>query len=313
MTTNITNTMQAMVIHNYGNPDVLVPAQLPIPSPAAGQVLVKVKAASVNPVDFKWRKKGPFTAFPVVLGWDIAGTVEALGPGVSDFQLGDQVFGMVGFPGLGQAYAEYAVAAVGDIAQMPASLDHGQAAAMALAALTAHQAFEQMALTAGQTVLIHAGAGGVGHFAVQLAKARGATVIATASERNREFVLGLGADRVVDYRQQPFESQIEPVDAVFDCVGGETLNRSFAVVKPGGWLVTIVGKPSGELAAQHGIQAAQILVHPSKANLEMLAALVEAGQLRPHISQRFGLAAVAEAHQALESGRTVGKIVLEVG
>jgi NADPH:quinone reductase-like Zn-dependent oxidoreductase len=168
-----------------------------------------------------------------------------------------------------------------------------------------------MNLERGQTVLIHA-AGGVGHYAVQLAKARGAKVIASASAKNRDFVLGLGADEFVDYTAQPFEEVVKNVDAVFDCVGGETLPRSFGVVNKGGWLVSIVAQPSEELAHQHGVQIARILVHPSRADLEYFAGLVVDGKLKSHISQTFPLERVADAHRAQETGRTVGKIVLSV-
>ena len=183
---------------------------------------------------------------------------------------------------------------------------------MTLAALTAHQAFEKMKLSRGQTLLIHAAAGGVGHYAVQLAKARGAHVIGTASSRNREFVLELGADEFVDYHERPFEEQVSNLDAVFDCVGGDTLPRSFAVLKKGGWLVSIAGQPPEELAAKHGVHADRILVHPSRADLELFGAEIAAGRLKSHISQSFPLEAVADAHRAQETGRTVGKIVLTV-
>jgi NADPH:quinone reductase-like Zn-dependent oxidoreductase len=305
--------MKAIVIEQYGNPEVLTLKDLPIPEPKSGEVLVKSHAVSVNPVDYKWRKNGPFKSFPLVLGWDISGVIEALGPDTTGFNVGDAVFGMVRFPQEGRAYAEYVTVPTTDIAPKPATLSHNEAAAMTLAALTAHQAFEKMELKPGQVILIHAAAGGVGHFAVQLAKARGARVIATASSRNREFVLGLGADEFVDYTLRPFEEQVKNVDAVFDCVGGDTLTRSFGTIKRGGWLVSIVQRPPEELAQQHGIQSVQIMVHPSKTDLEYFSSLVASGQLRSHVSQTFPLERVVDAHHAQETGRTVGKIVLEVG
>lgn len=305
--------MKAMVIHHYGDPDVLRLEQVPTPTPTAGEVLVRVQAVSINPVDYKRRKSWASQPLPVILGWDISGTVEQVGPGVTEFKSGDEVFGMVRFPAEGRAYAEYVSAPVGDIALKPKSLSFDEAAAMTLAPLTAHQAFETMYLSSGQTVLIHAAAGGVGHYAVQLAKARGARVIATASSRNRDFVLGLGADEVVDYQERPFEKVVRDVDAVLDTVGGDTLPRSFGIIKRGGWLVSIAGKPDAEVAQQHGVHAQQILVYPSRADLEFLSALVEAGQLKSHISQTFPLEQVAEAHRAQETRRTVGKIVLTVG
>lgn len=305
--------MKVMALNQYGDPEVLQPLDLPTPKPQGGEVRIKTRALSINPVNYKWRKNGPFKDFPVVLGWDVSGVVDGLGSNVSEFSVGNEVFGMVRFPQEGRAYAEYVTAPVTDVALKPQSLSHPDAAAMTLAALTAHQAFEKMNLRAGQRVLIHAAAGGVGHFAVQLAKARGATVIGTASSKNWDFVLGPGADEFVDYYQQPFEDQVAGVDAVLSTVSGDTLPRSFEVLKWGGWLVNIAGKPSGELAQARGVHAEHILVYPSKADLEMLSALYEAGQLKPYVSQTFPLERVADAHRAQESGRTVGKIVLEVG
>jgi NADPH:quinone reductase-like Zn-dependent oxidoreductase len=304
--------MKAITIHQYGDPEVLTLENLPTPAPSSNEVLVKVHAVSVNPVDYKWRKNGPFKAFPVVLGWDVSGVIESLGADVTEFRVGDAVFGTVRFPLEGRAYAEYVSAPITDIALKPSSQSHLEAAAMTLAPLTAHQVFETMHLERGQTVLIHAAAGGVGHYAVQLAKARGARVIASASAKNREFVLGLGADEFVDYTARSFEEVVQNVDAVFDCVGGETLPRSFAVVKKGGWLVSIVAQPSEELAQQHGIRIAQVLVHPSRTDLEHFAGLVAEGKLKSHVSQTFPLERVADAHRAQETGRTVGKIVLSV-
>lgn len=308
--------MKAMVIQQYGGPEELTLADLPIPQPESGEVRVKVHAVSINPVDYKRRQNWPSQKLPVVLGWDVSGLVDALGEGVTDLRVGDAVFGMTRFPEEGRAYAEYVVAAATDMARKPESLSYTDAAAMTLAPLTAHQAFETVGLKAGQTVLIHAAAGGVGHYAVQLAKARGAKVIGTASSRNKDFVLGLGADAFVNYHERPFEEQVAEVDAVFDCVGGDTFTRSFGVVKKGGWVVSIVTRPTDEhtrQAEQRGVQAAWVLVRPSRAHLEVFSSLVASGQLRSHVSQTFSLERVADAHRAQETGRTVGKIVLEVG
>ena len=305
--------MKAMMINEYGGPEVFEQADIPVPEPASGEVLVKVQAVGINPVDYKFRKNGPYKEFPVILGWDVAGVVEALGPEVAEFEVGDKVFGMIRFPEQGRAYAEYVTAPVSDIARIPEDMSFTDAAAMCLAALTAHQAFEKMNLSSGQTVLIHAGSGGVGHFAVQLAKARGARVVATASGKNRDFVLGLGADEFIDYHAQRFEDAVKDADAVFDTVGGDTLPRSFKVVKAGGWLVSIAGDPAQEQAEERGVHATRMMVHPSRADLEFLAAQVAAGKLKPHVSQRFALENVADAHRAQETGHAVGKIVLEVG
>jgi len=229
--------MEAMTLRQYGGPDVLQLEDLPVPVPLAGEVRVQVHAVhavGINPVDTKRRQGGPYTDFPVVLGWDVSGVVDVLGEGVTDLELGDAVYGMIRFPAEGRTYAEYVTAPTAHLARKPETLSHVEAAATTLAPLTALQVLERMNLHSGQTVLIHAGAGGVGHFAVQLAHARGARVIATASENNREFVLSLGADEVIDYRVRPFEQQVSGVDAVFDTVGGDTFVRSFEVVRPGG-------------------------------------------------------------------------------
>ena len=312
--------MKAIVIHQYGGPEVLTLEQVPIPTPSSGEVLIKVHAVSINPVDFKRRRGWANQPLPVILGWDVSGVVTALGEGVTDFKVGDAVFGMIRFPLEGRAYAEYVTAPVTDIALKPDTLSHIEAAALTLAPLTAYQAFETLKLEAGQTVLIHAAAGGVGHFAVQLAKARGAKVIGTASSRNRDFVLGLGADHFVDYHAQPFEEQVlewtggAGVDAVLDGVSVDNQTRSYAVLKPGGVLVSIVGPPPAlEGFRERSLRATNILVHPSREHLEYFSRLVESGQLKPHISQTFPLEQVADAHRTLETGRTVGKIVLEVG
>ncbi len=305
--------MKVMAIQRYGGPEVLEVVDLPMPQPADGEVRVRVHAAGVNPVDYQRRQNGPYADFPVVLGWDISGVVDAVGLGATDLRIGDEVYGMIRFPEQGRAYAEYVTAPVTEVARKPQRLSHMEAAAMPLASLTALLALETMNLQADQTVLVHAGSGGVGHFAVQLAKARNAKVIATASEQNLDFVLSLGADEVIDYRARPFEEQVTGVDAVFDTVGGDTFTRSFQVVKPDGWVVGTVIPMTDDLTEQArraGITATWIAVAPSRPQLEALSALVEAGQLTPHVSQTFPLEQVADAHRAQETGRTVGKIVL---
>lgn len=307
--------MKVMAIQRYGGPEVLQPMDLPMPQPADGEVRVKVHAAGVNPVDYQRRQNGPYTDFPVVLGWDISGVVDALGPNATDLRVGDEVYGMIRFPEQGRAYAEYVTAPVTEVARKPRRLSHVEAAAMPLASLTALQVLDKMNLRAGQTILVHAASGGVGHFAVQLAKACGATVIASTSENNRDVVLSLGADEVIDYRARPFEEQVAGVDAVFDTVGGDNFTRSFQVVRPGGWVVGTVTRMTDELAEQArqtGINATWIAVTPSRTQLDALSTLVEAGQLKPHVSQTFPLEHVADAHRAQETRRTVGKIVLSV-
>lgn len=309
---SLPETMTVIELAQPGGPEVLRPATRPVPTPGLGEVLVRVQAVSINPVDTKVRRNGPLPTLPAVLGWDVSGEVVAVGPFVNEFAVGDEVFGMLAFPEQPGAYAEYVLARAGDITIKPAALSHADAAAMTLAALTAEQALEKMDLRAGQRILIHAGAGGVGHYAVQLARARGAHVIATASAHNMDFVRSLGADEVIDYRARPFEEQVQGLDAVLDTVGGDTATRSLEVLRPGGWLVCIAAQPDAARAQTLGVHAARILVYPSRAGLNTLVKLVAAGRLRSHVSRTFPLAQVADAHRAQETGRTVGKLVLTV-
>jgi NADPH:quinone reductase-like Zn-dependent oxidoreductase len=311
--------MKAAVIETYGAPEVLQVQDVPRPEPADGEVRVRVLAASVNPVDTKTRSgkslAGQYGARPVILGWDVSGVVDALGSGVSELAVGDEVYGMIRFPEEGKAYAEYATTPASHVARKPKNLSHVEAAAVPLAALTAWQAlFEAGDLRPGQRVLIHAAAGGVGHFAVQLAHWKGAVVAGTASAAKADFVRGLGADEVIDYNAKPFEEQVAPVDVVLDSLGGETQQRSLKVLKKGGRLVTILALEVDEKqAAEHGIQASRTLVRPEANQLAELAKLIESGALKPHVSATFPLAEAAEAHRLSETGRTQGKIVLVVG
>ena len=309
-------TMKAVRISAFGGTEVLHYEDVPRPVAREGEILVRVRAAGVNPVDWKIRQRGfgrPVSAdAPMILGFDVSGVVEAVGEGVTSFKRGDEVFAYLPLA-TGGGYAQYVAVAEAHAAHKPDNLDHTHAAGVPLAALTAWQALVETAgLEAGQTVLIHAGAGGVGHFAVQIAKARGARVIATASERNHDFLRQLGADEVIDYRAQRFEEAVKGADVVLDAVGGDTLTRSFAVLKPGGFLVTIAGSPSRDLAQQHNVRAAGILVRPDGAQLATLAAMIEAGEIVPHVSVTLPLEQVAKAHEMSESGRTRGKIVLIV-
>lgn len=311
------NTMKAARIHSYGAPDVLTYEEAPRPVAEAGEVLIRVHAAGVNPVDWKTRKgmgvASDLKGLPAILGWDVAGTVEALGEGVTEFEAGDEVYGMIRFPYEGAAYAEYATAPVEDLARKPKSLDFVQAAGVPLAALTAWQAlFEGAKLEAGQTVLVHAAAGGVGHIAVQLARWKGARVIGTASARNLDLVRELGAGEVIDYTAAPFESVAPQVDVVLDNVGGETLDRSFPVVRPGGVLITIAGHPSQERAAEHGIRAERVVVRPHSGQLAEMARLIDAGELKILVDTVLPLSEARAAHELSESRRARGKIVLQV-
>ncbi|KPL81221.1 NADP-dependent oxidoreductase [Herpetosiphon geysericola] len=310
-------TMQVVQIKRYGGIDELVQVEVERPEPAADQVLINVHAIGINPVDYKVRAgyiPGFFgeNNFPLVLGWDVAGTIAAVGADVSQWQVGDPVYGMVNFPTPAGAYAEYVLAPASEVAPKPASLSFEAAAAVPLVALTAWQAFDAVDLQAGDRALIHAAAGGVGHVAVQLAKLRGAHVIATASARNESFVRALGVDQFVDYTAALFEQQIEPVDVVFDTVGGEVQARSYAVLKPHAGLVTIVGSPPEELAAAHAGKSLSHLVHADQAQLAAIAQLIDSQQLRIELEQVFDFAELGAAHERMQSNRVRGKIVVKV-
>ncbi|MGP3688612.1 NADP-dependent oxidoreductase [Streptomyces sp. IBSNAI002] len=306
--------MRAIVVSQWGGPEVLTETELERPEPAMGEILVRVHAAGVNPVDWKTRATGaliPWGPVPQV-GWDVSGTVEAVGPGVTVHRVGDEVYGMPRFPQQAGAYAEYVTAPARHFARKPASLDHVQAAALPLAALTAWQALVDTAgVTAGQRVLVHAAAGGVGHLAVQIAKALGAYVIGTASAGKHEVLRGLGADEVIDYRTTDFEDAVTDVDVVIDAIGGDCTQRSLSVLKPGGHLVTLPG-PDGIPADTRGVRADWVLVEPDLKGLEEIAALVEQGLLKPLVDTVLPLEQAAKAHEIGELGRTTGKIVLTV-
>ncbi|OLE25281.1 MAG: NADPH:quinone reductase [Catenulispora sp. 13_1_20CM_3_70_7] len=310
--------MRAVIQNSFGEPAVLHVAEVPKPQPIPTEVLVRVHATAVNPVDAVVRS-GVFPLLgepPFILGWDVSGVVEEVVPGVTRFEAGDEGFGMPFFPRAGNGYAEYVAVPSRQLARKPASISHEQAAALPLAGLTAWQALNDAAdLQPGQRILIHAGAGGVGHLAVQIAKTRGAHVIATASAAKHDFVLGLGADEVVDYRSVDFTTAISDVDVVLETVGGPVGPKSIEVLRPGGLLVTIVDRANAELRAATiaaGKRFADIAVEPDHVGLEALAELVDSGRLRPYVEHVLPLAEVAKAHELVESGRTRGKIVLTV-
>ncbi|MEV8537182.1 NADP-dependent oxidoreductase [Streptomyces sp. NPDC051211] len=306
--------MRAVVVSQWGGPEVLTETELDRPEPAMGEILVRVHAAGVNPVDWKTRASGaliPWGPVPAV-GWDVSGTIEAVGPGVTLFQPGDEVFGMPRFPFQAGGYAEYVTAPARHFARKPASLDHVQAAALPLAALTAWQSLTDTAgLRAGQRVLVHAAAGGVGHFAVQIAKALGAYVIGTASAAKHDLLRSLGADELIDYRTTDFEAATSDVDVVLDAIGGDYGARSLKVLRPGGHLITLNG-PDDVPAAPEGFRTGWTLVEPDYAGLKAIAALVEEGRLRPVVDTVLPLSEAGKAHELGEQGRTTGKIVLKV-
>ncbi|MFA5110176.1 MAG: NADP-dependent oxidoreductase [Desulfobaccales bacterium] len=288
----------------------------PRPQASTGEVLLRVHAAGVNPIDWKVRaghlKEWLHHRLPLIPGWDVSGIVEAVGPDVTAFKSGDAVYGMLDF-GRNGAYAEYVAARTGDLARKPGSIDHIQAAAVPLAALTAWQSlFEVADLSPWHTVLIHAAAGGVGHFAVQLAKWKGAKVIGTASAGNESFLRELGADEVIDYRTTRFEEVGREVDVVLDTIGGDTQQRSWKVLKKGGILVATLGVSSPAAAREHDVRGQGVSVHADVAQLTQIAALIDAGDLKPAVTTVLPLADAARAHELSQTGHVRGKIVLQV-
>jgi NADPH:quinone reductase-like Zn-dependent oxidoreductase len=299
--------MQAVVIHETGGPDVLHYEEAERPEPGDGQVLIRVHAAGVNPTDWKSRRGLSEVRLPAVLGRDASGTVEA--SRADGFDEGEDVFGYV--PGGG--YAEFALASADAIAKKPAALSYEQAAALPVAGMTAWQAlFDRGGLTGGQTALIAGAAGGVGHLAVQFAKLAGAQVIGTGSSRNRDFVLGLGADEYVDYTAQDLSQAVSGVDVAFDTVGGDTTESLVPTLREGGTLVTIANAPPEEAARARGASAQLLVMSPSSEQLARIAELVAGGEVRVEISEVLALSDVQRAHELSESGHTRGKIVLTV-
>ena len=308
--------MKAVRIHEFGGLDNLKVEDAPKPEPGDGEVLVRIHAAGINPIDWKTCAGEGVSSrlahpLPLIPGWDVSGVVEAAGAGVSDFKAGDAVCGMVRWPWGGGGYAEYVAAPALDLVAKPGNMNHTQAAGLPLAALTAWQAlFDAADLQAGQSVLIHAAAGGVGHIAVQLAKWRGAHVTGTASARNETFLRGLGLDRFIDYNRTRFEEVAADVDVVLDGVGGEIQERSWGVLKPGGMLASIRGRPDEQKAAARGVRAGHVSVHADPEELRAIADLASAGRLRVHVEAVFPLDDVRKAHEASQQGHTRGKLTL---
>ncbi|MER7010067.1 NADP-dependent oxidoreductase [Saccharopolyspora sp. NPDC000359] len=311
----MSETMRAIRQDEFGGPEVLREVELPRPEPGPSQVLIRVHAAGVNPTDWKHRAQQLFLGKPpYVLGWDVSGVVEAVATGVTLHKPGDEVFGMLPYPHGAGSHAEYVTGPARAFVRKPSGVDHVQAGAIPLAALTAWQALVDTAnLQAGQRVLIHAAAGGVGHLAVQIAKARGAHVIGTASAGKHEFLRGLGADELVDYREVDFAEAVSDVDVVLDTIAGDYRSRSLRTLKPGGLLVSILPYGRDQLeaeAAELGVRAELLLVEADQAGMRAIADLVESGQLRAEIAGTFPLADAAKAHALGETGRTTGKLVL---
>jgi NADPH:quinone reductase-like Zn-dependent oxidoreductase len=309
-----TTTMRAISQDVLGGPEVLQYVELPRPQAGISQIVVRMHAAGVNPTDWKHRARSIFVGPPpFVLGWDVSGVVEATGYGVTLFKPGDEVFGMLPYPhGVG-SHAEYAAGPARAFALKPAGLDHVQAGALPLVALTAWQALIDTArLSAGQRVLIHAAAGGVGHVAVQIAKAHGAYVIGTASAGRHDLVRGLGADEMIDYNTADFATAVADVDVVLDMVGGDYPARSLRTLRRGGILISLLPFPSevAAEAARRGIRAEVLLVEADHGGMTAIARLVTEGKLRPVVAGTFPLADAAKAHELGDTGHVAGKLVL---
>jgi NADPH:quinone reductase-like Zn-dependent oxidoreductase len=310
--------MKAVRVHNYGGPEVLQFEDAPRPTPGSDELLVRVHAASVNPIDWKVRagymKDYIPLPLPFIPGWDVSGVVEALGSGVTKFKKGDEVYSRPDVARKGEgAYAEYVVVKESETALKPKSIDHVHAAAIPVGAVTAWRAlFDTAGLKTDQTVLIHGAAGGVGSFAVQLAKWKGAHVIGTASARNQAFLRELGVDEPIDYEKTRFEDVVHDVDVVFDPIGGDTQKRSWKVLKKGGILVSIVAPPSADEAAKHGVRSAFLSAQAGSSLLTELAELADSGKIKPMVETVLPLSEARHAHELNETGHARGKIVLKV-
>jgi len=311
------NMMQAVRLHDYGEPDVLVYESAPRPTPQPHEVLIQVHGAGVNPADWKMRQgylkdKFPF-ALPLILGYDLAGAIVEVGSQVTDFAVGDEVFAMLPLEQLG-AYAEYAVVNASLVAPKPSSVDFVTAAGVPSIALTAWQAlFDLAQLQPGQTILIHGASGGVGQFAVQFAKWKGAKTIGTASTKNVAVIEQIGVQRAIDYTKAQFETEIADVDVVLDTVGGETRQRSWQVIKSGGILVSTEGAADPVVSPTADIRAIPIFVAPSdSAQLRQISQLIDHAVISPSATQPFPLQAAAQVHQAIQHDRRRGKFVLKV-
>jgi NADPH:quinone reductase-like Zn-dependent oxidoreductase len=311
--------MKAIILKDFGGVDQLQTIDLPVPAPAADEVLVQLKSISINPVDYKTRQgKGMASRIkdqlPAILGWDISGVITQVGADVHDFRPGDEVFSMIEFPKLAKAYAEYVVAKPAELAIKPANISHDEAAAATLAALTAWQALTTKGnIKKGDRVLIHAASGGVGHYAVQMAKHLGAYVIGTSSAANKDFVLSLGADEHIDYKARPVKDAVSNVDFILDPLGGTNTEDSLTIVKKGGTVICIVHAFNDTLlqkAQELGVNAHNIMVYPSGDDMKIIAGFLEKGIVKSHVSKTFPFAQMGDAHLLLETGRTVGKVTL---
>ncbi|MFC4388039.1 NADP-dependent oxidoreductase [Gracilibacillus marinus] len=309
---------KAVVIHKYGSKDVLEEAEVTLPELGANQVLVKVKATSINPIDWKLREgylKQMFDwEFPIILGWDVAGVIEAVGEEVTEWKVGEEIFARPDTTRFG-TYAEYTIVDTNLLAKKPTDVSFEDAAAVPLAGLTAYQAlFDHGQLESGQKVLIHAGAGGVGTYAIQLAKEKGAYVITTASPKNNELLISLGADEVIDYHTTDIKDIRHEVDLVIDTIGGKTQEESFDIVKQGGRIISIVGEPNQDKAKEKNVVAKSIWLQPDGKQLSELAALMEQGKLKSIVGNTlpFSGRGIYDAHALSETHHATGKIVISM-
>ena len=309
--------MKAAALQQYGGPEVLKLQEVPRPEPKDDEVLVRVIAAGVNPVDTYVRQgrlsERSLDKQPMIIGYDIAGVVEKTGARITKFKAGDAVYAYLPIM-RGGGYAEFAIAKEGEMSLKPKNIDFEKAAAVPLAATTAWQALiDEAKIDKGQTVLIHGGSGGVGHFAIQIAKACGAKVIATASTANQDLLKQLGVDQPIDYTTTKFQDVVKDVDVVLNCVRADTLLASYGIVKKGGAIVSITGDPDPAECEKHALRCSGVMAHPDANVLDELRKLIEANKITPIVSQTSPLADAAKAHQQIETRHTRGKIVLRVG
>lgn len=314
--------MQAMILKAFGGVENFAVEEVAVPTAGKGEVLIEVKAIGIDPIDIKSRKGEGMTAYmekenPMILGWDVSGVVTRTGEGITDFREGDEVFGTINFPGPGSTYARFAKAPATQLARKPDTLSHAEAAAATQSPLTAWQALVDTGhIKKGDRVLIHGGAGGVGNYAVQIAKQTGCYVIATASGADADFVKSLGADEVIDYKTQQFEDMTRDIDFVLDTVGGENFVRSLKVLKPEGTIVLLPSdkkKEADKAAREHHIKNyKQILMHSDGEEMRHIAGMLADGTLEVHLDKTFPFEQIPEAHDAMEKGKIKGKIVITV-
>lgn len=314
--------MKAAIIHEFGPPEVLQITDVEKPVVDDEQVLIKIKSVGINPVDTKVRAGtsgvSKRISLPAILGWDVSGVIEETGKNVSGFKTGDEVFGCIGFPGLGKGYAEYTVADPYILAKKPGNISFEEAAAIPIAGLTAYQAInEELKITSGQKVLIQAAAGGVGHLAVQFAKMNGAYVFGTASEKNKIFLESLGIDKVIDYKKEKFEDVVHELDAALDAMGGEVLYRSIECVKRGGRVVCLPSSTKNDpkaidIALERNITLTWPMMRTDGKELQLIAHLLEEKKLKVKVDKIFTLDQIVWAHKAVESHGTSGKVVVRI-